>query len=249
MISRPVRRTHALIVTNQNTRWFTMIKAVEAAPTHCTVNAATRVIASTLGVLVGVGSIDHGVLECLQGARPTPGLIVNALGPGYRWTVWKQGGEGAFTLLPNFLLSGVVASLIGVVMIVWALRRLHSHHGPIIFLLLGVASFLTGGGVAQVVLFTLTWAAAKNIKSPLAFWRRTFPDTVRPTLGRIWPWTLTASTILFLAALEIAIFGYVPGVSDRLELLRICWKILGVALALYLVSLFSGFIKDAEAQS
>ncbi len=65
-------------------------------------NAATRFIASTLGVLVGVGSIDHGLLECLQGPRPTPGLIVNALGAGIRWTIWKQGGEGAFTLIPNF---------------------------------------------------------------------------------------------------------------------------------------------------
>lgn len=239
------------MVTIQYDRWFTMIKAVEAeaAAARRTVNAATRVIASTLGVLVGIGSIDHGVLECLQGARPTPGLIVNALGPGYQWTAWKQGGEGAFTLLPTFLISGIVASLLGVAMIVWALRRLHSHHGPIIFLLLGVTSFLTGGGVAQVVLFTLTWAAARKINAPLAFWRRILPAKVRPTMGRIWPWTLTASTILFLAALEIAIFGYVPGVSDQLGLLHVCWRILGVALALYLVSLFSGFIKDAEAQS
>lgn len=50
-------------------------------------NRATRTIASTLAVLVGVGSMDHGLLECLQGFRPTQGLIVNALGPGYRCTV------------------------------------------------------------------------------------------------------------------------------------------------------------------
>jgi len=107
-----------------------MIKAVEAALKHRTVNSATGVIASALGVLVGIGSIDHGVLECLQGARPTPGLIVNALGPGYRWTVWKQRGEGAVTLLPTFLLSGIVASLLGAMMIVWALRRLDCITGP-----------------------------------------------------------------------------------------------------------------------
>jgi len=71
-------------------------------------NAATHVIASTLGVLVGVGSINHGLLEILQGNCPTPGIIVNALGSGYRWTVWKEGGEAAFTLIPNFLLTGRV---------------------------------------------------------------------------------------------------------------------------------------------
>lgn len=54
---------------------------------------------------------------------------------------------------------------------------------------------------------------------------------------------------LWLLGLAIAIFGYVPGVSDQLELLHICWTILVVALALYLASVFSGFIEGAEAQS
>ena len=35
-------------------------------------NRATRIIACTLEVLVGIGSIDHGLLECLQGFHPTP---------------------------------------------------------------------------------------------------------------------------------------------------------------------------------
>src|SRR5450631_4206363 len=99
-------------------------------------NSATRSIACTLGVLVGVGSIDHGLLGCLQGFRATPGLIVNALGPGYRWTVWRQGGEGAFTLIPNFLITGVVATFIGLAMIAWSLRFLHSPRGPTVFLVL-----------------------------------------------------------------------------------------------------------------
>ena len=222
-----------------------MTKAIEASLTSVTVNSATRVLASTLGVLVGIGSIDHGVLECLQGARPTPGLIVNALGPGYRWTVWKQGGEGAFTLLPNFLLSGIVASLLGVLMIAWALRFLSSKHGPILFLLLGVISFLTGGGVAQVVLFTLTCGVATRIHASLGFSERLIPMSLRRIFGAFWPWTLGASTVLFLVALEIAIFGYVPGVQDQTELLHICWKILALALALYLISVCSGFVRDS----
>src|SRR5271166_3592451 len=153
----------AAIDTIHHNRWCNVVSTVVASETRGNVNAATRAIASTLGVLVGIGSIDHGVLECLQGPRPTPGFIVNALGPGYSWTVWKQGGEGAFTLLPSFLLSGIVATLLGVLMIVWALRFLPSRHGPIVFLFLGMASFFTGGGVAQVVLFTLTWTVATRI--------------------------------------------------------------------------------------
>ena len=222
-----------------------MANSIGVSAANGDVNTATRAVASTLGVLVGVGSIDHGVLECLQGPRPTPGLIVNALGTGYRWTVWKQGGEGAFTLLPTFLLSGIMASLLGVVMIVWAIRFLPSRYGPILFLALGVTSFLTGGGVAQVVLFTLTWGVATRIHASLCFWERTIPGKPRQILGAVWPWTLAASTVLFVAALEIAVFGYVPGVQDQTELLHICWKILALALALYLISVCSGFVRDS----
>jgi len=212
-------------------------------------NAATRFIASTLGVLVGIGSIDHGLLECLQGSRPTPGLIVNALGAGYRWTVWKQGGEGAFTLIPNFLITGIVATLLGLLIIVWSVRFMHSPYGPAVFLLLGISSFLTGGGVAQIVLFTLTWAVAARIGASLAFWRWLIPLSVRKVVGRVWPWTLVASTVLFAVALEIATFGYVPGVSEQTEILHVCWKILAIVLTLFLVSILSGFACDIEAAS
>jgi len=212
-------------------------------------NAATRTVVATLGVLVGIGSIDHGLLETLQGYRPTPGLIINALGSGYRWSAWTEGGEGAFTLIPNFLVTGIVATLLGVLMILWAIRSIQKKHGPSVFLLLGIASFLTGGGIAQIALFTIVWGFATRIRSPLAFWRWLIPPPVRPALGSLWPWTLAAATVLFLIALEIAIFGYVPGVTSQMQLLHICWTILGIALSFYILSIFSGFAHDIEAQT
>lgn len=209
-------------------------------------NQATRTIVSTLGVLVGVGSIDHGLLETVQGNRPTPGLIINALGPGYSWSAWKEGGEGAFTLIPNFLLTGLIATSLGLLMIFWAFRFLHRKHGPAGFFLLGVASFLTGGGIAQVVLFTIVWGFATRIRAPLSFSRWLIPPAMRPALGMIWPWTLMAAAVLFLVALEIAIFGYVPGISNQMQLLHICWTILGIALPFFFLSILSGFAHDIE---
>src|ERR1039457_4167341 len=209
-------------------------------------NSATRSIACTLGVLVGIGSIDHGLVECLQGFHPTPGLIVNALGSGYRWTVWKQGGEGAFTLIPNFLVTGVIATILGLLIIVWSLRFIRSPYGPTVFLSLGVTSFLTGGGVAQIVLFPLAWAVATRIGASLDLWRRLLPPIARPLLGRLWPWTLGVATALFILSLEIAVFGYVPGVSEQTTILHTCWRLLAVALALYLVSIASGFAYDID---
>ena len=71
-------------------------------------NAATRTVVSSLGVLLGISSIDHGVLEMMQGNAPTPGSFVKALGPGHSWTLWIHGGEPAFTIVLNFLLTGVL---------------------------------------------------------------------------------------------------------------------------------------------
>jgi hypothetical protein len=212
-------------------------------------NHATRVLASTLGLLVGIGSIEHGLLECLQGYRPTPGVIVDALAAGYRWTAWKDGGEGAFTLIPNFLITGLVATLLGVLIILWSLWRLHARSGPAIFLILGMASFLTGGGVAQIALIVFTWAVATCIHGSLAFWRRAIPRRLRRVIATFWPWTLGASVLLFLAALEIAVLGYAPGIRNESELLHIGWAVLAMALALYLVSVGSGLARDIEAQS
>lgn len=174
---------------------------------------------------------------------------MNALGAGLRWTLWKQGGEGAFTLIPNFLITGLIATLLGLWIIVWSIRYIQSPNGPTVFLSLGVASFLTGGGVAQILLFTLTWGVATRIGAPLAFWCRLIPNSIRRPVGRIWPWTLSASTALFFAALEIAIFGYVPGASDQTGILHICWGILAIVLTLFLVSIVSGFAADIEAAS
>jgi hypothetical protein len=198
-------------------------------------------------VLVGIGSMDHGLLEILQGNRPTPGLIVNALGSGYRWTVWKEGGEGAFTLVPNFLVTGLLATLLGLLLILWSLRFLHRKHGPMVFLLLGIASFLAGGGIAQIVLFTLNWAAVTRIRASLGFWRRLIPLPACRFLGRWWRWTVAAATTAFLAGLEIAVVGYVPGVSEPVRILHVCWTLVIGGIGLFLVSFLCGFAWDIAA--
>ena len=147
---------------------------------------------------------------------------MNALGSGYRWSAWKEGGEGAFTLIPNFLVTGIMATFLGLLMILWALCFIQKEHGPAVFLLLGITSFLTGGGVAQVLLFTITWGFATRIRAPLTFSRWLIPPPMRPTLG------------------------YVPGVTTQMQLLHICWTILGIALSFYILSILSGFAHDIE---
>src|SRR5450631_4029872 len=122
-----------------------------------------------LGVLFALAGANHGFFETLQGYTPTGGLIVHAIGERNR--MWAYGTEDAFTLIPNFLIGGIAAITVGVLIIVWSLKFVHKKHGSLIFLLLFLLLFLVGGGVAQVIFFTLAWAVSTRINKPVTWLR------------------------------------------------------------------------------
>src|SRR5665647_3398303 len=146
---------------------------------------ATRTIASALGVFAGLSGLDHGLFEALQGNAPTPGLIVQSIGPAQR--MWVYGTEEAFTLVPNFLVTGILAMTVGTLVIVWSIGFIDRKDGSRVFLL--------------------------------------------------------------LAALEIAIAGVVPGVTDPAQARLICWSALGLMLAMLLLAVVAGSAHDAERQA
>jgi len=205
---------------------------------------ATRVIVSTLGVLFAISGMNHGFFEALQGNTPTGGLIVQAIGKHDR--MWVYGTEEAFTLIPNFLISGIAAMTVGVLIIVWSLWFVHKKHGSLIFLLLFILLFLVGGGIAQVIFFTLAWAVSTRINKPVTWARSAFPEAVRAALAPLWLWLLIAFTLLALIALEIAVAGYLPGVHDPKLSLHICWSLLILGLGFLLLAFVSGFVHDVD---
>ncbi len=217
------------------------IPAPPVSPAHIN---ATRTIVSTLGVLFAVSGINHGLFETLQGNTPTPGVFIRSIGPHQQ--MWPYGTEDAFTLIPNFLFSGMVAMAISLVIVVWSLWFVDRKHGSAIFLLLFLLLFLSGGGVAQVVFFTLAWAVSLGIRKPPKWPSRLLSQSALPGFGKVWPGCLVLFALPALAALEIAIAGYVPGVEDPELKLHICWGLLVIGLGFLLVGIAAGFVHDAE---
>jgi len=207
-------------------------------------NHATRTIVATLGVIFAISGMSHGFFETLQGNTPTNGVFINAIGEAQR--MWPYGSEAAFTLIPNFLITGIAAIAVSFAIIVWSVGFVHTRHGATVFLLLFILLFLVGGGIAQIVFFTIGWAFATRINKPLTWWRKVLPEGARGTLARVWPWSLAVSSLLFVLALGIAIFGYVPGVEDADQRLSIVFASLGVGLILLIVSFVSGFADDIQ---
>jgi hypothetical protein len=211
-------------------------------------NRATKIIVSTIGVLLGIAGLDHGIFEILQGNIPTDGLIIQAIGDVQQ--MWFYGTEEAFTLIPNFLLTGILTVLLSLVIIIWSVGFLPAKHGASVFGLLFILLFLVGGGIAaQVVFVPVTWAAATRINKPLTWWREVLPESLREILAKAWPFSLGLGMMSFLIGLFIAVTGYIPGLSDPERILNTCWVfIFGGGWGMFLLTFVAGFADDIQTK-
>ena len=100
--------------------------------------SATRTIVTVLAILVGISGAIHGFFEVLQGYHSTDGFFIFAIGKGNDWTIWKQGSEGAFTLVQNYLVTGILAVIVGGVLAFWSVFYIKTKRGSLIFLLIGI---------------------------------------------------------------------------------------------------------------
>jgi hypothetical protein len=198
---------------------------------------AMRVVASALGVGVGVSGLDHGLFEIMRGNTPTSTLIVKAIGPEQQ--MWLHGTEEAFTIVPNFLATGILAVAVALAIIVWSVGFIDRPNGSRTLLGLGALLFAVGGGIGMVIFLALGWAISRRIHRPLSV-------GVHPRLSKLWPAFLVAGLVLYAAALEIAIWGVVPGVADPEIALLICWSCLAGMMAAMLAAAVAGSAHDLE---
>ena len=170
-----------------------------------TSNRATRIFASTLGILVGLAGVEHGILEILQGNVRPDSIMTDAIGPEQK--LWEFATETVLTIVPNMLISGILSVIFGILVTVWAYAYLGKKYGAVVMLLLSIILFLVGGGFAPIFLTILAFIAATKVNKSLKFWQSVVPVGFRNLVAKLWPWTLVISVISFVVAVEIAIFG------------------------------------------
>ena len=168
--------------------------------------SATRAVASTLGVLVGLAGIEHGFFEMLQGNVAPSGIMIEAIGPAQRF--WEYGTERALTIIPNFFVTGILAIIVGLLVTIWAGAFIDRKYGAWILLLLSIILWLVGGGFAPIFMSILASVTATGINKPLKWWRAYLPVNLRGFLAKLWPWSIIIFVVVFVIGVEIAIFGY-----------------------------------------
>ena len=210
-------------------------------------NRVARIIVATLGSIFGFSGMGHGFFEILQGDVPTEGVFISAIGEAQR--MWPHGNEYAVTLIPNFLISGITAMLVGLALIVWSIGFVHRKNGALILLLLFILLLLAGGGVAQILFFPWVYLVSTQINKPLAWWRRVLPARLRMPLGRLWRWGLVTGSALLVFALLVAITGFVPTVSDPEAVLATMLVCLAAEVVVLPLTFVAGFACDLATRS
>lgn len=99
-------------------------------------------LASALGIFAGVAGASHGLGEMLQGNTVPNGLIIEA------WPrLTALSGEPAMTVIPSFLVTGIFATIFGVLVGVWGGACIERKHGGLVLILLSIIMLLVGGGL------------------------------------------------------------------------------------------------------
>ncbi len=108
----------------------------------------TRVTASILGIFAGLGGgVFHGIGEVLQGNLAPEGIYIQAY-PAMQATA----GEPALTIVPNFLYTGILAIILGIIVTIWAGAFVGKKNGGWILILLTIVMLLVGGGIVPVII-------------------------------------------------------------------------------------------------
>lgn len=168
-----------------------------AAPRGARAVSATRVIASVFGVLAGILGVEHGYFETLQGNVAPGGIGINAIGPPCQPDQVWHGCEPAMTIIPNFLVTGILAIVVSLAVLTWAAAFVQRKHGGLILILLSVAQLLVGGGFTTVYFGVIAGVVGTKSEAPLTWWRVRLPASPRRFLAALWPWTLIAYLVWF----------------------------------------------------
>jgi hypothetical protein len=193
--------------------------------------------------LFGFSGIEHGFFEILQGNTKPNGFIISAIGPLQRF--WLHGTETAFTLIPNFQITGIIAIITSICVIIWSLYFLRNKYSWIILLFLSVAQFLTGGGFAQIFLSVVLSITAAGLYRPRKFWKEYISEKFRLFLSFLWNITFLLFIAIFIISMEMAVFGLPYGKTNPEMIYGVMMSFSYIMIILFCLSLVFAYAKDS----
>lgn len=199
-----------------------------------------RVVVAAFGILCGLTGIIAGCFEIRQGNIAPSGFIISTIGPNY--SMADDFTYFAVTIIPNLLISGILAIIVSCLVIMWSVRFVHKKNGVLILLGLSITQMLVGGGWV-IDLAIITCILATRIDKPLNWWRSHLPTKLQLWLTKLLPSSLVFYAIISFSMLVLTILGVNDGtLIQPLEIL---------AAAMFipiLLMIFGGLTHDIQRQ-
>ena len=167
-------------------------------------NYGIRSVVAAFGILCGLTGIIAGIFEVLQGNVATNGFEVSYIGPSY--SMADDFTYFAITIIPNFLVTGILAIIVSSLVIVWSVFFVHRQYGTTILLVLSITQMLVGGGWV-IDLALITCVLSTRIDKPLNWWRSHFPESVCKTLVKTFSLSFLMYAIIASGMLILSIIG------------------------------------------
>ena len=167
---------------------------------------ATKITSTYLSILGGIISLGHRIFEMLQGNQITNGVRIEAISQRHRF--WEHGGEPALTIMPNYLITGILTTIISIAIIIWAITYIDKKAGLLGLIILTILMLLFGGGFASPTFMILAIIAASKINKPLDKLKKKLSNNFGYILARIWPYALIILIICVLFSFKSGIFGF-----------------------------------------
>ncbi len=194
-----------------------------------------------MGTLTAFAGIEHGIGEILQGNRPPGGIWILSWPES---TLFRSvGGEPAMTVIPNLLITGVLAILFSLAFFTWTIQFAQRKPGGIVLILFSVILLLVGGGIFPPVLGLMTGLTALGIRPSLAWPRTYLSPGLQRFMSRVWPWLFGITIIAWLALFPGSIlldYFFSINVLDFILTLIIS------AFGFLILTILCGFVRDSQ---
>ena len=201
-------------------------------------NRATTTLFITLGILAGFMGIEHGIGEVLEGYRPTESLFILSWPDSAFFEIMS--GEPAMTIVPNYLVTGLLAILFSGVFLVVLVKSSLDRKAIIVLFAILILMLLTGGGFGPPILGTIAVLLAIKKNSPLKTWSK-LPSKFHRVFSKLWPWSFGVCLIGWLMLFPgAALIVFFTGVDNALLMII---PIL-IAFAFIPITLLLGFSRD-----
>jgi len=162
-------------------------------------NKAARITAAVFGTFAGIGGIEHGYLEIQQGNVKPEGIMITSMGPPCEADAVWHACEPAMTILPNFLITGVLAVILGIITIIWSLFFVQRRHGGLVLFILSFLLLLFGGGIFPPLIGIIGGIVGTRIHASLSWRRKSLTDKPLRFFAALWPWSIILYILLLFS--------------------------------------------------